>query len=1043
MSVSSASIRSVSQAATIGGTKQKLKVPPHKAILCRTCNELFDDEASLIKHKLWAMQIRGTHAHCTVCAMEFRTMDAQKQHMIESHPHEQNIICPGCGSRFTRLAGFMKHLEHDECPEIRRSDVDRNRAEKLTFAHELEKRSGSQFGDYFPRLHPSVQQSAMSNISKPQMAHPSFFRPEDFPAIQEADGASTQGSSTQGSSAQEGSVASTNLTVPNTPKTESMGRSQGASKVQDVHNPQHPNFDVMKYHNPYTRKFKCPHGSCTKNFSSAATLISHLKAGSHNITKLQCPGCLRWFKDASSLTAHSESETNRCQIRYSENYRVYLDQLTGGMADVVGKNEDNTIRYEVSTEAIIKFGPQQAKKATEDLMAKQEAERQELRQYVITTNAMAEAELKQLFTTGDKGLEPDVLSELQSIMRLHELSAEDLFYKWESYCIKMDIDAMNPQISPMRNFKKDLQDALERANKQQTHIKTEKRAHGTPRARGGDVFGMLDGLVPSTPSSGRLNKPSSLRKKETPTMSRIKAEIPSSSPDYKGSSKMEDQLSSMQSPSSFNDRQNAGDTIEVLNDHLNAPEAPICPYSEPRIKLTAASDQKKLAYKPLAMKLSEASEILDDRIDEFMGIVQEYHKLDLSEFGNAASQSTTAVIAVGRVASDAPEGKLNAASLVLELSRRMGGGQRVSLNMRSVKKGFSFFPGQIVALKGINTSGNEFLVEEVLEVPLLPNAASTPATLAAHREKLRGDPDAMDTDSDPAPLNVIYASGPYTADDNLDFEPLHALCDQAADTYADALVLTGPFIDGEHPLIAMGDFDLPEEAVIDPDTATMSTVFKYLFSPALNRLVSANPSITILLIPSVRDVIDKHVSWPQDSVLKKDLGLPKTARIVTNPMTLSMNEMVMGISSQDILWQLKHEELAARPSDTNPLSRLSRHLLEQRHFFPLFPPTDRQKLPKTGTEEGMPPGAMLDISYLKLGEMVNVRPDVLIVPSFLPPFAKVVESVLVINPGYLSKRRGAGTYARLTLFPPKVDTSSDTMVSHGIFDRARVEVKKI
>ncbi|KAF9880984.1 DNA polymerase alpha primase associated subunit [Colletotrichum karsti] len=655
---------------------------------------------------------------------------------------------------------------------------------------------------------------------------------------------------------------------------------------------------------------------------------------------------------------------------------------------------------------------------------------------------MAESELKEFFTTGDKGLEPDVLAELQSIVRLHEISAEDLFYKWESFCIKMDMDAMNPQLNHIRNFKKDLQDALEKANKQQTHIKTEKRSHATPRARGGDVFGMLDGLVPSTPSSGRLNKPNSLRKKahETPTMSRVKAEIPSSSPDYKGASKM-DELGAMQPPSSFNDRQNAGDTIEVLNDHLSTPEAPICPYPEPRIKLTAASDQKKLAYKPLSMKLSEASEILDDRIDEFMHIVQDYHKLDLSEFGNAAYQSTTAVIAVGRIASDAPEGKLNAASLVLELSRRMGGGQRVSLNMGN--KGYSFFPGQIVALKGINTSGNEFVVEEVLEVPLLPNAASTPAALAAHREKLRGDPDAMDTDSDPAPLNIIYASGPYTADDNLDFEPLHALCDQAASTYADALVLTGPFIDSEHPSIAIGDFDLPEEAVIDPDTATMSTVFKYLFSPALNRLVSANPSITILLIPSVRDIIDKHVSWPQDSVLKKELGLPKTARFVTNPMTLSINEMVMGVSSQDILWQLKHEELVARPSDSNPLSRLSRHLLEQRHFFPLFPPTDRQKLPKTGTQEGMPPGAMLDLSYLKLGEMVNVRPDVLIVPSFLPPFAKVVESVLVINPGYLSKRRGAGTYARMTLFPPKIETQSDAVVSHSIFDRARVEVKKI
>lgn len=32
---------------------------------------------------------------------------------------------------------------------------------------------------------------------------------------------------------------------------------------------------------------------------------------------------------------------------------------------------------------------------------------------------------------------------------------------------------------------------------------------------------------------------------------------------------------------------------------------------------------------------------------------------------------------------------------------------------------------------------------------------------------------------------------------------------------------------------------------------------------------------------------------------------------------------------------------------------------------------------------------MVDVSYLKLGEMVNVRPDVLVVPSALPPFAKV------------------------------------------------------
>lgn len=483
--------------------------------------------------------------------------------------------------------------------------------------------------------------------------------------------------------------------------------------------------------------------------------------------------------------------------------------------------------------------------------------------------------------------------------------------------------------------------------------------------------------------------------------------------------------------------------------------------------MTAASDQKKLGYKPLGMKLSEASEILDDRIDDFLDIISKHYKLDPSAFGSAAAQSTTEIIAVGRIASDSPEGRLNAASLVLETSRRTGGGLRIPLDLTKIPK-YQVFPGQIVALRGTNASGHNFTVNEILQVPLMANAASTPSALEAHRQKLLGGPDAMDTDSDPLPLNILYASGPYTADDNLDFEPLHQLCAVAADTYADALVLTGPFIDIDHPLIASGDFDLPDEAVVDPDTANMATVFKYMISPALNRLVASNPGVTLLLVPSTRDVIDKHVSWPQDPFPRKELGLPKTVKIVGNPMTLSINEMVLGVSSQDVLWELKGEECISRPPpSTDLLARLSRYLIEQRHYFPVFPPTDRSKYPRTGTEDGRPVGAMLDVSYLKLGEMVNVRPDVLVVPSALPPFAKVclfdhtsiymrwfadarviqvVESVLVINPGYLSKRRGAGTYARMTLYPPSlsdIESSGGNMMGHKIFDRARVEITRI
>jgi DNA polymerase alpha subunit B len=440
---------------------------------------------------------------------------------------------------------------------------------------------------------------------------------------------------------------------------------------------------------------------------------------------------------------------------------------------------------------------------------------------------------------------------------------------------------------------------------------------------------------------------------------------------------------------SFNDRQNAGQEVQVLNQHLAIPDPPIAPFSEPRIKLVANSEIKKLSYKPLAMKASEASEILDDRIDEFAALVQEHLGLDDSAFGSAASQSTNEIIAVGRIASDSLEGKLNTSSLVLESSRRMGGGLRVPLQVNSLS-GFQFFPGQIVALKGINTSGDSFAPSEVLEIPLLKSAASAPAGLEAHIQRLRGGPDAMDSDTAPAPLNIILGAGPYTADNNLDFEPLHALCSQAADNYADALILAGPFIDIDHPSIATGDFDLPEEAMAEPDTVTMSTVFKYLISPAINQLVSSNPHITIILVPSVKDAISKHVSWPQEPFPRKELGLPKTARIIGNPMTLSLNEISVGISSLDVFTELKTEEVTGgKLKDAEVLARLPKYLIEQRNFFPLFPPSDRRTLPKTGTVEEKPAGAMLDVSYLKLGELVNVRPDLMIIPSALPPFVKV------------------------------------------------------
>lgn len=102
------------------------------------------------------------------------------------------------------------------------------------------------------------------------------------------------------------------------------------------------------------------------------------------------------------------------------------------------------------------------------------------------------AELNELFGAGDKGLAQDVVVEMQSIMRLHDLAPQDLFFKWESYCIKMDMDAVQPSYEKARAFKQDLQDALEKSTRTQANSKPDKRVGATPRAaaKGGDVFGM-------------------------------------------------------------------------------------------------------------------------------------------------------------------------------------------------------------------------------------------------------------------------------------------------------------------------------------------------------------------------------------------------------------------------------------------------------------------------------------------------------------------------------------------------------------------------
>lgn len=309
-------------------------------------------------------------------------------------------------------------------------------------------------------------------------------------------------------------------------------------------------------------------------------------------------------------------------------------------------------------------------------------------------------------------------------------------------------------------------------------------------------------------------------------------------------------------PTPFSLRTNAGSTIETLNLHIPAPVLPLNTSWESRVKLTLNVDLKKFSYRPMHQKLTEASEVLDDRIDSFMAAVQEHYQLADEQFGNPSTASPSEIVVVGRIASDSLDGKLNMASVVLESSRRMGAGSRVPLKLHAIKS-FSFFPGQIVAVKGVNASGNYFAVSEILEIPTLPITATLGSEMTDISSRLSA-----------GPLTIMVASGPYTTDDNLRFEALDEICRRAVETCPDVLILMGPFIDSGHPLIQTGDFEI--EGVDSKNGGT----FEDLFREKINRKIKRVEKSLVLLVPTVRDAVSRHISFPQEPLKKRMLELP-------------------------------------------------------------------------------------------------------------------------------------------------------------------------
>ena len=213
---------------------------------------------------------------------------------------------------------------------------------------------------------------------------------------------------------------------------------------------------------------------------------------------------------------------------------------------------------------------------------------------------------------------------------------------------------------------------------------------------------------------------------------------------------------------------------------------------------------------------------------------------------------------------------MNKTSVVLEGSSATSGGARINVDLSHIEKSssntttapgtttalppqsYSIFPGQIVAIEGINLTGRKLVAHKIHEgAPSKPNESTV--------KELR----QLSYVNEQQPMKVVTANGPFTTSDKLNYNPLIDLISEFMDDKIppDVVILTGPFVDGRQELIKTGR--VLSEVNEDGEVAvsTFEGFFANRVAALLNELYAEDSSFKtqFILIPSLDDTIAKSV----------------------------------------------------------------------------------------------------------------------------------------------------------------------------------------
>ncbi|XP_015267422.1 PREDICTED: DNA polymerase alpha subunit B [Gekko japonicus] len=382
------------------------------------------------------------------------------------------------------------------------------------------------------------------------------------------------------------------------------------------------------------------------------------------------------------------------------------------------------------------------------------------------------------------------------------------------------------------------------------------------------------------------------------------------------------------------------------------------------VKLFSAEDSLTKRYKFMFQKLFENREVFACKIEELGEALKEHYQIE--EFSSLIIPVQEPVTVLGQIGCDS-NGKLNARSVILEGDQEHSSGGQVPVDVSELAE-YSLFPGQVVIMEGTNSTGGQLVASKLYEGVPLPFHKPTSPT------------------EEPEQQMVLVACGPYTTSDSITYDPLVDLIEVINKSRPDVCILLGPFLDAKHSQV--------ENCQL---TAAFEDFFKMCMKSIIENTRSAGSRLVI--VPSLRDVHHDHI-YPLPPFSCFELSKEDKQRVlfVSDPCTLEINGVIFGVTSTDLLFHMGAEEISSSSSVLDRFSRILKHVLTQRSYYPLYPPAEEINI---------------DYENFYYYAQLPVTPDVLITPSDLRYFIKDILGCICMNPGRLTKGQVGGTYGRL------------------------------